>query len=249
MLLKHQMVKHGNFLFKYRGELPLILLPTALVVFYFEVTGNPGFDWKGFMSWYQWVCLAVVALGQGIRFGTLGFTAPNTSGRNIHNQIADVVNSTGMYSIVRHPLYVGNFFMALGTAMLSCNAWFVLVYMLLFWVYYERIIFAEENFISEKFGPELNKWAEHVPTFIPSFRNYRKSDRLFNGRKLIRQEINGIGATVSIFLFFQIVLNLALYRKPFIGWELWSIAWLATLALYLVVRYLKKKTKVLQDRV
>ena len=33
----------------------------------------------------------------------------NTSGRNTHDQVADSLNTSGIYSIVRHPLYVGNF--------------------------------------------------------------------------------------------------------------------------------------------
>jgi protein-S-isoprenylcysteine O-methyltransferase Ste14 len=250
MLLRKQMQVHGDLLFKYRGELPVVLIPPALILFYYHIKSNPGEDWPVFLGWYQWVCLGVVLLGQCIRSWTLGFAPHNTSGRNIKNQIADVVNSTGIYSIVRHPLYVGNFFMALGTAMLSCDAWFVAVFVLLFWIYYERIIYAEESFISAKFTENDIAWTERTPTFIPSFRHYQPSHRSFNWRKILRQEMNGIVATFGIFWLFQLVENYALYGEVFRGFDVWNIGLIASAVAYLVVRYLrKKKPKVLSDRV
>ena len=64
--------------------------------------------------------------GLGIRVFTVGFTPKNTSGRNTAEQIADVLNTSGIYSMVRHPLYVGNFFMWLGIGLLTQNPYFVL---------------------------------------------------------------------------------------------------------------------------
>ena len=46
-----------------------------------------------------------------------GHVPAGTSGRNTRGQIALELNTTGLYSIVRHPLYVGNFLMWLGLAM------------------------------------------------------------------------------------------------------------------------------------
>src|SRR5689334_1566208 len=116
MLLRKQMEVHGNFLFKYRGELPIILIPPGLFLIYRQITTQPDFDWAGFLAWYNFLCLGVVMFGQAIRAYAHGYTALHTSGRNIHGQLANVINNTGMYSIVRHPLYLGNFFMALGVA-------------------------------------------------------------------------------------------------------------------------------------
>jgi protein-S-isoprenylcysteine O-methyltransferase Ste14 len=237
---------HGNFLFKYRGELPVALIPPGLLIFYYQITSTPGFDWAGFLAWYKFPCLGVVLLGQLIRSYAIAYAAVHTSGRNIHGQLANVVNNTGLYSMVRHPLYLGNFFMALGVAMLSCSVWFVLVYILAFWIYYERIIYAEEHFISQKFDEQLQAWAAKTSTFIPSFGTFRKPATPFNWKKIIRQEKNGILATFGIFFIYNLVQNWTLNGKAWMGFDFWSIGFAASIVYYLVIRYLNKKTKVLE---
>ncbi|NLL27934.1 MAG: DUF1295 domain-containing protein [Bacteroidales bacterium] len=42
------------------------------------------------------------------------FIPKGISGKNTEKQIADFLNTKGMYSIVRHPLYLGDFLMWLG---------------------------------------------------------------------------------------------------------------------------------------
>ncbi|MGC9453013.1 MAG: methyltransferase family protein, partial [Oceanipulchritudo sp.] len=50
-----------------------------------------------------------------------------TSGRNTKQQVAYSLNTTGFYSVVRNPLYLGNFFMYLGIALFTHHWWLVLV--------------------------------------------------------------------------------------------------------------------------
>ena len=71
--------------------------------------------------------------------------------------------------MVRHPLYLGNFFMWLGVAMLTENTWFSIAFVLFYAFYYERIMYAEESFLRAKFGKTYLDWAAQVPAFIPSF--------------------------------------------------------------------------------
>ncbi|GAI74444.1 unnamed protein product [marine sediment metagenome] len=40
--------------------------------------------------------------------------------------------------------------------------------------YYERIIFAEEEFLRKTFGDSYLKWAEQTPTFLPKCKNWKK---------------------------------------------------------------------------
>ncbi|UKI18106.1 MAG: isoprenylcysteine carboxylmethyltransferase family protein [Bacteroidales bacterium] len=121
---------------------------------------------------YEILCFVVSLLGLAVRAFTVGYTPANTSGRNVAEQVADQLNTTGLYSVVRNPLYVGNFLMWLGIAMLTMNLWFIISFILLFWVYYERIIFAEEQFLTNKFGSVYTDWADKTPCFIPRLKGY-----------------------------------------------------------------------------
>src|SRR5690606_25761265 len=133
-------------------------------------------------------------------------TPKNTSGRNTHEgQVADTLNTTGIYSIVRHPLYLGNFLMWLGPALLTENLWFIIVFILSYWVYYERIMFAEEQFLARKFGEVYTKWADSVPAFIPKFRPFSKPDFPFSIKKVLKKEKNGLFALFFIFMVFDFI--------------------------------------------
>ena len=61
------------------------------------------------------IALYIGLFGVLLRLYTVDFTPNNTSGRNTsEGQIADELNTTGLYSLTRNPLYVGNFFMWMG---------------------------------------------------------------------------------------------------------------------------------------
>ena len=102
-------------------------------------------------------CLAVALVGLGVRAFTVGCVPERTSGRNTkEGHVANRLNVAGMYSIVRHPLYLGNFIIWIGVAMYCAVWWLVAIVALLFCVYYERIIFAEEEFLRYRFGGNLS---------------------------------------------------------------------------------------------
>ncbi|MER3329549.1 MAG: isoprenylcysteine carboxylmethyltransferase family protein, partial [Candidatus Kapaibacterium sp.] len=127
------------------------------------------------------IFLLVAFFGQFIRAYSVGLAAKNTSGRNTSvGQVADSLNSTGIYSTVRHPLYLGNFFMWLGIALFTANFWFIVAFIFLYWLYYERIMYAEEEFLRDKYGSTYTDWAERTPAIIPSFKNWIKPEGTFS---------------------------------------------------------------------
>jgi len=196
MALLEEFEKQGNFLFKYRGILPLILVIPALIV---KMTTaklfvNPAFDL---------ICFGVSLFGLCIRIYTIGYSACNTSGRNTTEQIADSINTTGIYSINRHPLYVGNFFMWFGICMLTQNLWFTIAFAMLYWHYYLRIMFAEEQFLRKKFGEPYVSWSCKTPAIIPSFRLFKRSLYSFSVKKVIRQEKTGFMMVAIMFFVFN----------------------------------------------
>lgn len=123
---------------------------------------------SGYQAWMEDPAIFVSLLGLLIRIHAVGFSGKHTSGRNTaQGQVAEMLNTRGLYSVVRNPLYVGNYLMCLGIVMLTCNLWFVGVFTLIFWIYYERIVFAEEEFLRKKFGEPYLEWAAETPIFIP----------------------------------------------------------------------------------
>src|SRR4051812_39673395 len=102
------MVRQGQFLFRWRSLIPLLLLFPAIAALSqsaaIQITlGDTVEDCVVFASYL------VSLSGLAIRWITIGFAAPGTSGRNTSEQRADTLNTTGMYSIVKNPLYFGNF--------------------------------------------------------------------------------------------------------------------------------------------
>lgn len=192
--------RQGNFLFKYRGQFPVILFFISIPFLYF----TPKVDLIDQLVWNV-VSLLVSFCGFVIRFYTIGTTPKNTSGRNTKMQIADFLNSKGIYSLLRHPLYLGNYFIWLGIVIFTYNLYFIIIMTLLFWLYYERIMFAEERFLERKFGDKYLNWSNRIPAFIPSFKNFQKSTIPFSVKSILRREYAGILAAVIGFVFIDIV--------------------------------------------
>jgi protein-S-isoprenylcysteine O-methyltransferase Ste14 len=245
MALTEEFEKSGNWLFRWRSFLPLVLYAMAASVIYSESdTDQPMFQMQ-----YAMACLLVSMIGQIIRAITIGYTPKGTSGRNTkEGQVAEVLNTRGIYSVVRHPLYLGNFFMWLGLILYVGNHWFTVTCILLFWLYYERIMLAEEQFLRRKFGPVYEKWSERVPPFIPSFSDYKSSGESFSMRNVLKREYSGFFA---VFLSFALLDTLKIYTHIGIcQWRditnsFWGILLMLNLPLFITLRFLKKNTKVL----
>ena len=172
MALQEEFEKQGTLLFRYRSFIPAILLAVGIVI-WLRSELHPGDLWikaAPYDGYYLLFCMLVTFFGFAIRIYTVGHTPVNTSGRNAKYQIADTLNTTGIYSTVRHPLYLGNFFMWLGPVLLTGHVWFIIVFCLGYWLYYERIMYSEEQFLRRKFGDVYTSWAEKVPAFVPSFK-------------------------------------------------------------------------------
>ena len=119
MALVNSMEKQGNFLFKYRGQFPIILFILAIPFLYFKmpITNNEAYI-------YNCIATSISVIGFMVRFYTIGTTPKGTSGRNTKEQIAEYLNSTGIYSTVRHPLYLGNYLIWIGIAIFTYNIYY-----------------------------------------------------------------------------------------------------------------------------
>jgi len=198
MALIHSMEESGKWLFKYRGQLPLVLFAMAIPAIKFNT-----YLWINNYLYLSFTIFAIIIsiLGLVIRAITIGITPKGTSGRNTKEQVAEVLNTKGIYSVLRHPLYLGNFLMWLGIVIFSFNLWFLFSFCLLYWLYYERIMFAEERFLERKFGQTYIDWSLKIPAFIPSFKSYENSEMDFSLKAVLRREYSGVLATLIAFNF------------------------------------------------
>jgi protein-S-isoprenylcysteine O-methyltransferase Ste14 len=236
--------KEGNFLFKHRGQIPVILFLLAIPVVIFTDTSylDPGAK-----EILMWVAVSLSILGFIIRAISIGTTPKGTSGRNTkEGQVAESLNTTGIYSIVRHPLYVGNYFMWIGIVLFTFNFEFVVIVTLAFWLYYERIMFAEERFLERKFGDNYMEWASRTPAFIPCLRKYRKNIVPFSLVSVLRREYSGALATVIGFVFID-DLRRYFFENSFDIYTPWHYVLIVTIVIVIILRSLKHYTGVLKE--
>ncbi len=245
MALIEEFEDQGNTLFKYRSYLPLIFLGIGLVVFYYQKTqmAMPPLSQS-----YWYICFGVGILGLLVRIYTVGHTPAGTSGRNTdEGQLAEELNQTGIYSIVRHPLYLGNFLMWLAVVLLTANTWFIVAFTFCYWLYYERIMFAEEAFLRRKFGDAYLKWAADKPAFIPKVQRPTTPKYPFSIRKVLSKEKNGLAAMFLLFWIFELVGSYADYGQFVFVYTFWFWGTVASAVLYLILKTLKYQTKILAE--
>jgi hypothetical protein len=200
---------------------------------------------KGHVVNFDYIYFVIGLIGLLVRAYTIGYTPENTSGRNTRvGQVADQLNTLGIYSTVRHPLYLGNFISWFAIALLTANYWFVCVFILIYWLYYERIAIAEEQFLRRKFGSKYLRWADAVPAFIPNISLFKNPALRFSLKKVLRKEKNGIFAYMLVFAIFTSARQ-AVTNQPNTYLFL-SFAMLSAVG-YVLLKYLKYKTTVLTE--
>ena len=234
MSLKNEFAISGNWLFKHRSYLPLIILPLLFYSLFTSVGTS--------FNLLFYIGLSVSLLGECIRIITVAFVPAGTSGRNTKQQKATSLNQTGIYSIVRHPLYLGNFLMFLGPFIFTGNIYSIIIFILSFWIYYERIMYAEETFLISKFGSEYENWSSKTPAFIPNISSYTPTKSIFSFRKVLEGEYSGIYGVFVIFALLLAFRNYNLNITPIIS-NAWEGIFLVNTLIYITLRTLKKKRR------
>lgn len=240
------MHQQGEWLFRWRGILPAVLVVLLLVA----LREAPVFE----PSEPHWVdsslhvlALLVCGLGLVIRGYTVGTVPKRTSGRGTRQQKAEQLNTTGSYSLVRHPLYLGNFFYFLGFSLIPGVPWLCLVYALAFWIYYERIFLVEEEFLRNKFGEAYLEWASKTPAFLPRWKGWVRPSESFSWRMVFRRETSPwLGVAVGLFCLESL---LDYWQRGAVDFDpLWIALLALTAVAYVAVKVTKKTTSILDSR-
>ncbi len=136
--------------------------------------------------------------------------------------------------------------MGLGIALFVHLWWLTLIYVLLFWLYYERIIFAEEAYLREKFGKDYLNWANVTPVFVPKLKNYRKPNLSFSVKNVLRREYNGFFAVILCLFLLETFGNVIVTGQIGLDTE-WMVVLGIGFAIWMTLRTLKKKTSLLKE--
>lgn len=236
-MLTKQLDGQGKWLFRWRSYLPLMLAPLILVAMlrFTYPLGSHELDLAR-----EYLCLGLALLGLFMRVITVGFAARHTSGRGTHRMKADVLSTTGVYSVVRHPLYLANFVIFFAVLMDIGQWWLVLTGSLLYWIYYERIMVAEEAFLQKLHGETFELWASQTPAVLPDARRWRRPRLAFSWRSALRREYTTLFLIVCLFTAVEVVGDLVLHRELKID-DGWGAVFLTGLAIYVVCRFAKKR--------
>ncbi|MBI9071151.1 MAG: hypothetical protein JEY94_06115 [Melioribacteraceae bacterium] len=225
------LIKLGNWVFHYRN---------FLFIFFYATLFIPAPQVINNSSTALIIGAIIIFLGMIIRAGTIGFVYIVRGGKNrkIH---AEKLVTEGVYSVCRNPMYLGNILLILGFAFFTNSLFFLVVMFPLFCLFYIAIISAEENFLISKFPVEYPEYKKDSNALFPKLSklcSFHKGYK-FNFIRVIKKEYG------STFLYVSGML-LSLLFQSFITAIQFAIYFLIALVLYLIIRVLKKKKKLVE---
>lgn len=79
----------------------------------------------------------------------------------------------GVYSLMRHPSYVGWFWWSIGTQVVLANPVCFVIYTIASWKFFHDRIFMEEITLLNFFGDEYHKYQQRVSTGLPFIKGFK----------------------------------------------------------------------------
>lgn len=158
---------------------------------------------------------------------------------------AETLDTTGMHSLVRHPLHVGNFLAMLGVIASVKVWWLFAIFSVGYWLYVRRAVVAEEAVLETHFGDDYRAWAAKTPAFLPKFGGWRAPTGRFLPGVLFGREYNGVLAVCASFSILEFVSDAFVMGTPVETWVHEDVAWVAlgaaSVALYFILPFFEKR--------
>jgi protein-S-isoprenylcysteine O-methyltransferase Ste14 len=224
-------IRIGKFLFKYRSFTPLPLILLTLIIFK-PLSPAPFFSIAG---------LLLALIGETIRIICVGCSGSGTSGRESFLK-ADSLNTSGLYSLARNPLYWGNIFIFSGLLIAFAQPLALAGFIFFLVGQYQFIIRIEETFLRERYGSGYHEYCRQVRRWLPRFRNFSLPEKPFDCKKVFFKENDSVFNLLFIYL-----LILAYKEYLFSGKIRHAKFWLAgavvLILFYAFLKILKKTTR------
>ncbi len=148
-----------RLIFKYRSYTPIPFL-VAMVIF-----AQPTL-----LSLL--VGFAIVLVGEAIRFWGVSIAGSET--RTTGTVGGTYLITNGPFAYVRNPLYLGNMLLYAGVGVMSMALfpWLLIGACVWFFLQYYLIVTKEEEYLSERFGAEYERYRRAVRRFVPRLTPY-----------------------------------------------------------------------------
>ncbi len=236
------MAQVGNFLFRWRnGLFPVIVLLVVLL---------PGPTITGDPLNALLIGLLLCVTGQSVRAATIGVEYIIRGGKD-RRVYAEKLVTEGVYSHSRNPMYVGNLLILAGVVVAS-NSWIAAATGVALGLFaYRAIVAAEEQFLSQKFGPAFDTYCRDVPRFWPRLKGI--VDTFANSRfRWRRVMVKEYGTPAGWILALAVIGYWHLSRDGSLEGDEEELAiigsvLLVALVAWSIARYLKKKRIVTSD--
>lgn len=190
-----------RLIFKYRSYTPI---PFLLVMIWFAQPTVLSLV----------VGFAVIFIGELIRFWGVSIVGAET--RTTGTVGGTFLITSGPYSYVRNPLYVGNMLLYGGVGIMSMALfpWMLLVAIAWFYVQYYLIVTREEEYLAATFRGEFDDYLRNVRRFVPRLTPYRsarpaaKTVDPSEGLASERRTLQAIGLVVTLVVAKYIYLHM-----------------------------------------
>jgi protein-S-isoprenylcysteine O-methyltransferase Ste14 len=137
--------------------------------------------------------LPFIVGGAGIRIWSSGYIDKNKA------LIMD-----GPYALIRHPLYMGNFVIGLGFAIMAGEFSLLLVFLCAFGIIYLSTIMEEEKYLQELYGQQFSEYVREVPRFIPRLAGKNKDHMTFEWRRVRGHKEYKAWAAIGVCVIFMV---------------------------------------------
>jgi protein-S-isoprenylcysteine O-methyltransferase Ste14 len=140
---------------------------------------------------FLWISIPLVGLGEAIRIWAAG-----------HLRKEQLITTGGPYRIIRNPLYIGSFLIAIGFCTIAGSIWIWLLAIAYFAFCYLPVIQFEENTLQQKFGANYSAYASVVHAFRPGFHLYPHSSTEFSWKQAFQnKEYNALIGILAAYVY------------------------------------------------
>ncbi|MDQ3812729.1 MAG: isoprenylcysteine carboxylmethyltransferase family protein [Armatimonadota bacterium] len=113
--------------------------------------------------------------------------------------------TSGPYTYVRNPMYIGRFFLVLGFFVMTGNVPLIIAYIVLYAPYAQVRVKREEGRLAKIFEPHYQHYCSEVPRWLPKLRPYSRAEaRRWNWTQMCinNEHLNLIGVLVILVIVY-----------------------------------------------